>query len=90
MYCSHCGTAAADGAQFCAKCGSGLTARSPASTGSVLTQTAAETPARTGATVPVGGTAQATSDLRDRSLIIGGIAVIAAIVIIVLVAVHYG
>jgi hypothetical protein len=40
--------------------------------------------------VPVGGTAQATSDLRDRSLILGGLAVIAAIVIIVLLAVHYG
>jgi uncharacterized membrane protein YvbJ len=89
MYCSHCGTPATDGAQFCAKCGSGLVT-SPASAGSVLTQTAAETPARTGATVPVGGTAQATSDLRDRSLIVGGLAVIAAIVIIVLLAVHYG
>jgi uncharacterized membrane protein YvbJ len=90
MYCSHCGTVAEDGAQVCAKCGSGLTVTSPASTGSVLTQTVAESPARTGATVPMGGTAQATSDLRDRSLILGGLAVIAAIVIIVLLAVHYG
>lgn len=90
MFCSHCGTPAADGAQVCATCGSGLTSTSPASTGAVLTASSAETPARAGASVPVGGTAQATSDLRDRSLILGGLAVIAAIVIIVLLAVHYG
>lgn len=90
MYCSHCGTAAADGAQFCAACGSGLTAASPASTGSVLTQTIAESPARAGASVPVGGTAQATSDLRDRSLIIWILGVIAAIVVIIWAVAHYG
>jgi uncharacterized membrane protein YvbJ len=90
MFCSHCGTLAADGAQFCAKCGSGLTSTSPASTGAVLTASSAETPARTGASVPVGGTALATKDLRDRSLILGGLAVIAAIVIIVLLVAHYG
>jgi uncharacterized membrane protein YvbJ len=90
VICSHCGTPAADGAQFCAKCGSGLTGASPASTGSLLTASSAETPARSGAAVPVGGTAQATSDLRDRSLVLGGLAVVAAIVIIVLLAVHYG
>jgi uncharacterized membrane protein YvbJ len=89
MYCSHCGTVAADGAQVCAKCGSGLTVTSPASTGSVLTQTVAESPARTGATVPMGGTAQATTDLRDRSLILWILGVIAAIVVIVWAVAHY-
>jgi uncharacterized membrane protein YvbJ len=90
MFCSHCGTPAADGAQFCAKCGSGLSATSASSAGAVLTASSAETPARTGASVPVGSTAQATSDLRDRTLLLWIAGIIAAIVIIVLAVVHYG
>ncbi|HVV13690.1 zinc ribbon domain-containing protein [Amycolatopsis sp.] len=90
MFCSQCGTPAVPGAQFCASCGASLAGASPAAAGSVLTSTSAEAPARTGAAVPLGGTAQATSDLRDRSLVLWALAVIAAIVVVVLLAAHYG
>jgi uncharacterized membrane protein YvbJ len=89
MFCSQCGAAVADGAHYCAACGSAVTAGS-SSVRTVVASTIEETPARQGHALPVGESANATSDLRDSRLIIGTLVVIALIVLIVLAIAHYG
>jgi hypothetical protein len=62
--------------------------RSPVTT--MATSTVEETPARQGRALPIGESANATNDLRDSRLIIGALVVIAATVLIIWAAAHYG
>ncbi|HWB67240.1 MAG TPA: zinc-ribbon domain-containing protein [Mycobacteriales bacterium] len=87
MTCTYCGAAIPAGAATCPGCGAALAGGAPTMT-THPTTSIEESPARAGAVLPLGGNAEATSDVRDSTLVIWGLVIAAIVVAIIWLAAH--